>query len=90
MPETPGKQSSTTETPKSKKKNKLKCKEQDTNTCETPKKGNKLRFSEDEDEIQLISPSVSPKSINLPTSDEKAKISNKYGVPFGSKGIFVG
>ncbi|CAG2248169.1 unnamed protein product [Mytilus edulis] len=72
MPETPGKQSSTTETPKSKKKIKLKCKEQDTNTCETPKKGKKLRFSEDEDEIQLISPSVSPKSIcRLPMKKRK-------------------
>ncbi|VDI62982.1 Hypothetical predicted protein [Mytilus galloprovincialis] len=72
MPETPGKQSSTTETPKSKKKIKLKCKEQDTNTCETPKKGKKLRFSEDEDEIQLISPSVSPKSTcRLPMKKRK-------------------
>ncbi|CAG2235588.1 NVL [Mytilus edulis] len=81
MPETPGKQSSTTETPKSKKKIKLKCKEQDTNTCETPKKGKKLRFSEDEDEIQLISPSVSPKSTcRLPMKKRKlatnAKSSN--------------
>ncbi|CAC5396904.1 unnamed protein product [Mytilus coruscus] len=72
MPETPGKQSSTTETPKSKKKNKFKCKEQDMNTCDTPKQGKKLRFSEDGDEIQIISPSVSPKSTcRLPMKKRK-------------------
>ncbi|CAC5418230.1 unnamed protein product [Mytilus coruscus] len=38
IPETPGRQSSTTETPKSRKKLKFKSKEQDTDSCATPKK----------------------------------------------------
>ncbi|CAC5424992.1 unnamed protein product [Mytilus coruscus] len=60
------------ETPKSEKKNIFKCKEQDMNTCDTPKQGKKLRFSEDEYEIQLISPSVSPKSTcRLPMKKRK-------------------
>ncbi|CAC5399208.1 unnamed protein product [Mytilus coruscus] len=42
------------------------------NTCDTPKQGKKLRFSEDGDEIQLISPSVSPKSTcQLPMKKRK-------------------
>ncbi|CAC5387653.1 unnamed protein product [Mytilus coruscus] len=74
MPETPGRQSSTTETPKSRKKLKFKSKEQDTDSCATPKKGKILKFSVDTKEMKIISPPVSPtstKSCQLPMKKRK-------------------
>ncbi|CAC5410416.1 unnamed protein product [Mytilus coruscus] len=80
MPETPGRQSSTTKIPKSKKKLKFKCKEQDIDSCVTPKKEKKLKFSEDTKEINIISPSVSPtssKSCQLPMKKRKVNTGMK-------------
>ncbi|CAG2216428.1 unnamed protein product [Mytilus edulis] len=69
-----GRQPSTTETPKSRKKLKFKSKEQDTdtNSCATPKKGKILKFSVDTKERNILSPPVSPTSTNsLPMKKRK-------------------